>query len=99
MFLGIWAVAQVVLHLADIGAAAGPPLWGGTRLLRGMLPPGETIPFGPLWFLAVYVVVVCISPWTIALHRRFGLWVPAAMVVGAIAADAVGFMGGHPLAR
>ena len=99
LFLGLWSVVQVALHLADIGAAAGPPLGGDTRLLRGMLPPGATIPFGPLWFLAVYIVVVCISPWTIALHRRFGLWVPAAMVLGAIVADAVGFIGGHPLAR
>jgi hypothetical protein len=91
--------AQVTLHLADVGATAGPPLWGETRLLRGMLPPGETIPFGPLWFLAVYIVVVCISPWTIALHRRFGLWVPAAMLLGAVLADGIGFMGGHPVAR
>ena len=70
----------VVLHLADIGAPAGPPLWGDTRLLRGVLPPGATIPFGPLWFLAVYLVVVAVAPGTIWLHRRFGLWVPAAMV-------------------
>ncbi len=34
-----------------------------------------------------------------ALHRRFGLWVPAAMVIGTIVADWVGFMGGHPIAR
>ena len=98
-FLAVWTVAQVTLHLADIGATAGPPLWGETRLLRGMLPPGETIPFGPLWFLAVYTVVVCISPWTIALHRRFGLWVPAAMVLGAVLADGFGFIGGHPIVR
>jgi peptidoglycan/LPS O-acetylase OafA/YrhL len=99
VFLGVWAVVQVTLHLADIGGTAGPPLWGDTRLLRGVLPPGATIPFGPLWFLAVYIVVVAISPWTIALHRRFGLWVPAAMAIGAVAADAIGFIGGHPLVR
>ncbi len=40
---------------------------------RLILPPGATVPFGPLWFLAVYLVVVALSPWTIALHRRFGL--------------------------
>ena len=43
VFLGVWTVVQVTLHLADIGATAGPPLWGDTRLLRGMLPPGATI--------------------------------------------------------
>jgi hypothetical protein len=99
VFLGVWAVVIVVLHLVDVGEPAGPTLWGHTRLLRGMLPPGATIPFGPLWFLAVYLVVVAIAPWTIALHRRFGLWVPAAMVAGAIVTDAIGFVGGHPAIR
>ncbi len=99
VFLGVWAVVQIALHLADIGATAGPPLWGDTRPLRRNAPAGRDDPVRPPWFLAVYVVVVCISPWTIALHRRFGLWVPAAMVAGAFLTDAIGFMGGHPLAR
>ena len=51
VFLGLWAVVQIVLHLADVGAPTGPRLWGDTTLLRGMKPPGATIPFGPLWFL------------------------------------------------
>jgi fucose 4-O-acetylase-like acetyltransferase len=96
VFLGVWLVAQVVLHLGDVGRPAGPALWGDTKLLRGMLPPAATLPFGPLWFLAVYLVVVSISPMTIALHRRFGLWVPAVIIAGTIAVDAVGFgMGLH----
>ena len=99
VFAGVWAAVLVVLHLANIGAPSGPTIWGSTRLLRGVLPPGQTIPFGPLWFLAVYLVVVAISPATIALHRRFGLWVPVAMAIGAVAADVIGFMGGHPSAR
>jgi fucose 4-O-acetylase-like acetyltransferase len=94
VFLGVWAVIQVVLHLTDTGAPAGPRIWDGTTLLRGMLPPGQTIPFGPLWFLGVYLVVVSIAPWTIALHRRFGLWVPAAMILGTVVCDSVGFVGG-----
>ena len=53
-------------------------------LLRGVRPPGQTIPFGPLWFLGVYLVVVCISPLTVTLHRRFRWWVPGAMVAGAV---------------
>jgi hypothetical protein len=56
-----------------------------------MDPPASTLPFGPLWFLAVYLVVVAISPWTIALHRRFRLWIPAAMIAGTIAVDLIGF--------
>jgi fucose 4-O-acetylase-like acetyltransferase len=91
VFLGVWVVVQVGLHLADVGAPAGITLWDHTRLLRGVRPPGATIPFGPLWFLVVYLVVVAISPWTIRLHRRFGLWVPAAMVIGAVAVDVAAF--------
>ncbi|MCA1727695.1 MAG: acyltransferase, partial [Actinobacteria bacterium] len=91
VLLGVWAVVQVVLHLGDVGAASGPVLWDDTRLLRGVRPPGATVPFVPLWFLGVYLVVVVISPITIRLHRRFGLGVPIAMAVGAVAVDAVAF--------
>jgi hypothetical protein len=95
IFFGIWIPVIVVLHLANIGAPAGPRILGSTRLLRGVLPPGATVPFGPLWFLGVYLVVVAICPFTIALHRRFGLWVPAVMATGAVVADVVGFQLGH----
>ena len=92
--LGVWAVVQVGLHLTDTGGSSGPSL-AGVDLLRGVRPPGQTIPFGPLWFLLVYLVVVCLSPATIALHRRFRWAVPAVMVVGTVVADAVGFIGGQ----
>jgi fucose 4-O-acetylase-like acetyltransferase len=91
VFLGVWFAVQLFLHLADVGRAAGPGIWGDTRLLRGMLPPAATIPFGPLWFLAVYLVVVAVSPLTVALHRRFGWKVPVAMAVGTIVVDIIGF--------
>ncbi len=99
VFLAVWTVIQVFLHVADIGKPTGPTLWDGTRLLRGMRPPGATIPFGPLWFLAVYMIVVAIAPAMIRLHRRLGLWVPAAMIAGTIAADVIGFGLGHPGVR
>ena len=92
--LGVWAVVQVGLHLTDTGGSSGPSV-AGVDLLRGVRPPGQTIPFGPLWFLLVYLVVVCLSPVTIALHRRFRWAVPAVMVVGTVVADAVGFIGGQ----
>jgi hypothetical protein len=57
-----------------------------------MRPPGATIPFGPLWFLAVYAAVLVLSPLMIRLHERFGLTVIAVMVAGAVAADAIGFI-------
>jgi len=90
-FFVIWTVTQVTLHLANIGAPTGATLWGHTKLLRGMEPPASTLPFGPLWFLAVYLVVVAISPMTITLHRRFRWRVPALMAAAAIVCDAVGF--------
>jgi fucose 4-O-acetylase-like acetyltransferase len=99
VFLGIWAVVQIALHVADVGAPAGPTIWGTTRLLRGMKPPGATVPFGPLWFLGVYIVVVAIAPATIALDRRFGAWVPVAMAAGAVVVDVVAFGFGHPAVR
>ncbi len=93
VFFGFWLVVQVALHIADVGGAAGPKLLGDTKLLRGMFPPAATLPFGPLWFLAVYLVVVCVAPATIRLHRRFRWWVPAIMVVGTIVVDVVSFGG------
>ncbi|MGH2726150.1 MAG: acyltransferase family protein, partial [Actinomycetota bacterium] len=91
IFLGLWVVAQVVLHLADVGRPTGPELWGDTHLLRGMFPPGATLPFGPLWFLGMYMIVVSISPITIRLHRHFGWLVPAVFLAGAFLTDIIGF--------
>jgi hypothetical protein len=42
----------------------------------------------------VYLIVVCIAPISVALHRRFRSWVPAVLVIGAVVADGVGFIGG-----
>ena len=84
VFVGVWAVVQLALHLADIGTPTTP-------YLRGMKPPGATVPFGPLWFLAMYTGVIVLSPLLIRMHERFGLSVPVVMVIGAVASDAIGF--------
>jgi hypothetical protein len=47
-----------------------------------------------LWFLAVYLVVVSLTPIAIAAQRRWGLLAPAAPAVGVAAVDAVS-LGGH----
>jgi surface polysaccharide O-acyltransferase-like enzyme len=47
-----------------------------------------------LWFLAVYLVVVSLTPIAIAAQRRWGLLVPAVLAVGAAFVDAVS-IGGH----
>ncbi len=92
VFVGVWSVVQVVLHVTDTG---GETVW----FLRGMKPPGATVPFGPLWFLAVYAGVILLSPGMLWLHRRLGLAVPVAMVVGAVTADVLGFVVGLEEAR
>ena len=99
VFLGVWAVVMTAMHVLDIGAPTGPRVWGDATLLRGVLPPGATVPFGPLWFLAVYLVVVSASPATVWLHSRYGMWVPATMAAGTVAADLVGFIGGVSVVR
>jgi Acyltransferase family len=94
VFFAVWSVVIVALHLLDVGAATGPRIWPGIRLLRLFLPPGATLPFGPLWFLAVYLVVVCIAPWMVDLHRRYRWRVIVTMAGGAVLADVIGFQGG-----
>jgi fucose 4-O-acetylase-like acetyltransferase len=94
VFFGVWSAIVVAMHLLDVGAPTGPRIWDGVRLLRMFLPPGATLPFGPLWFLAVYLVVVSVAPWLVAAHRRFRWWVPAVMIAGAVASDLIGFQGG-----
>ncbi len=98
VLVAVWAPVEVALHLTDTGGPTGPRI-GGLVVLRGVRPPGQTIPFGPLWFLAVYLVVVCVSPATVALHRRYRWWIPAILVAGAVAVDAAGFIGGFSRLR
>ncbi len=82
MFVGAWVVVEIALHALDAG---------GTGWLRGVRPPGATVPFGPLWFLAVYFVVVMATPVTIWLHRRYGVAVPLVLALGVVAVDVVRF--------
>jgi surface polysaccharide O-acyltransferase-like enzyme len=49
-----------------------------------------------LWFLAVYVVVVSVTPIAIAAQRRWGLLVPAVLAVGVAAVDAATIAGHVP---
>jgi surface polysaccharide O-acyltransferase-like enzyme len=41
----------------------------------------------PFWFLGMYVVVVALAPLLWRLHRRFGWWVPALLIVGVATVD------------
>lgn len=57
VFAAVWLVVQLLLHLFDTGGS-------------GLIRP-SAVPFGPLWFLVVYVGVVALVPVTTRLHRRF----------------------------
>ncbi|OBI22549.1 acyltransferase [Mycobacterium sp. E2497] len=49
-----------------------------------------------LWFLAVYVLVVSLTPIAVAAHRRWGLRVPAVLAAGVVLIDAVSLAGHVP---
>lgn len=48
----------------------------------------------PLWFIGVYLAMVACAPLMLRLHRAHGVAVPVALTAGAVAVDAVRFMGG-----
>ena len=49
-----------------------------------------------LWFLAVYVLVVSLTPIAIAAQRRWGLMVPVVLAAGVVAVDAASLAGHVP---
>jgi fucose 4-O-acetylase-like acetyltransferase len=49
-----------------------------------------------LWFLAVYLIVVSLTPVAIAAQRRWGLLVPALLGLGVAAVDAISLAGHLP---
>ncbi|HTY29711.1 MAG TPA: acyltransferase family protein, partial [Mycobacterium sp.] len=77
-------VLVVVAVLAAVGVA-GPELEFGAWAVAMHL-----------WFLGIYVLVVALTPVAVAAHRRWGLWVPAALVVLVAAVDAARLGGGVP---
>lgn len=48
-----------------------------------------------LWFLAVYLMVVALTPIAVAAHRRWGLAVPAVLAAGVVVTDVIGISTGH----
>lgn len=73
VFIGVWLVAAFVLeNVFGLGVAVSH----ATALIAK-----------PVWFLAVYTLVIALAPKMLALHDRFGVRVPITMVVGAIVVD------------
>ena len=64
--------------------------------------PGEVLEYGGwavamhLWFLAVYLLVVSLTPVAVAAQRRWGLRVPAALAVAVAVVDAASHAGHLP---
>lgn len=48
-----------------------------------------------LWFLAVYLMVVTLTPIALAAHQRWGLAVPAVLALCLVVVDVVGISTGH----
>jgi surface polysaccharide O-acyltransferase-like enzyme len=77
------ALVSVVVAALDAGHVAGTTLeYAGWAVAMH------------LWFLAVYLIVVSLTPIAVAAHRRWGLLAPAALAVGVVAVDALS-IGAH----
>lgn len=75
VFAAVWLVLAAVLRMLGVPA-------GVVRTLA------STVAI-PLWFMAVYLIVILLTPAMISLHRRFGVRVPAGFIAGALAVDIV----------
>lgn len=76
IFIGSWSVVAGVAHVA--APASFDSLAQATELLAK-----------PLWFLAVYVLVVALAPAMLSLHERHGARVLAVMAGAAVFVDVV----------
>lgn len=79
VFAGVWLVVQVAFHVLDVGRGGG-----FFRLSR--------LPFGPLWFLGVYLAVVAVAPLMLRLHRRAPVLTAATLGNGVLVVDALRFV-------
>ena len=83
VFLAAWMVVAFVLeNVFDLG----PAVAHSTALIAK-----------PVWFLAVYVLVISLAPLMLALHERFGVRVPVAMVAGTALVDVIRLSSGLEL--
>ncbi len=55
---------------------------------RGMILLGARSALVPLWFLAVYLLMIALVPPLLGLYERLGLWLPAVCIAGAATVDA-----------
>ena len=74
IFIGTWLAVTVSLNVAAPGIAQ-------------QLEPALAIIAKPLWFIAVYLIVIALAPAMLNLHERFGIRVPIAMASAAAVVD------------
>ncbi|MDQ4124407.1 MAG: acyltransferase, partial [Actinomycetota bacterium] len=74
IFIGAWLAVTVALNVAAPGVAEE-------------LEPALAIIAKPLWFIAVYLIVIALAPPMLRLHERYGLGVPVAMAAAAVVVD------------
>ena len=74
VFIGVWTVVAVFIR------AAFPNSFDELAMATELLAK-------PLWFLAVYVLVVALSPLMLAFHARYGVRALLAMGAGAAVVD------------
>lgn len=79
-----------VLFGLGTGAAAVARLAG---VAPDVVQPIAWLLVVPVWFLAVYVLVVAVAPVCWAAHRRWGLWVAVVLAAVAVLVDAVRLAG------
>jgi hypothetical protein len=89
--LGLPALVLIAV-VAGAGSATALLHEGGDPwVTRGVL-----LVLSPLWFLVVYMALVCLVPIADALDRRWGELVPIAMVALTMGVDLLRFRFGHP---
>lgn len=74
VFVGVWSVAAIAIRVVLPESAEA--LRTATEILAK-----------PLWFLAVYVLVVALAPLMVTVHERFGLRALFAMSAAAVFVD------------
>ncbi|QAY70956.1 acyltransferase family protein [Xylanimonas protaetiae] len=81
-----------------LATAAGALVSGWVGVDEAFLADVVAVVVLPLWFLVVYLGVIALTPAMLALHRRFGLRVPAAMLAVVVVGDVLRLTTGVELA-
>ncbi|MBY0399354.1 acyltransferase, partial [Myxococcota bacterium] len=88
----VWPVLPLIVAWIGMGSLAY-----FVELSDSMLRAASQLAMIPIWFLAVYLGVIVLVPWSYALWERHRFGSFAGFVIGAIALDAAFFWGWQPL--